>query len=48
MVFLKAYRNVESIYRALKEARMLKHSFAVANCTRADETVYTDQLLPRR
>ncbi len=41
-VFLKAYRNVDGICHALKEADMLESSVAVANCSRADETIYPD------
>lgn len=42
VVFLKAYRNVESICQNLKEARMLENSVAVANCSRPNESIYKD------
>lgn len=42
VVFLKAYRNVEGIYRALEAADMLAGSVAVAHCSRESEKIYTD------
>lgn len=42
VVFLKAYRNVESICRALEEAGMLPGFTAVANCSTEKERIYTD------
>ncbi len=42
VVFLKAYRNVEGIRRALEASDMLTGSVAVAHCSRKSETIYTD------
>lgn len=42
VVFMKAYRNVDGICRALEEADRLGTSVAVANCSREDETIYRD------
>lgn len=42
VVFLKAYRNVKGIYKALEESGMLEGSAAVANCSRKDEKIYPD------
>ena len=42
VVFLKAYRNVAGICQALESADMLDSSLAVANCSRENETIYSD------
>ena len=42
VVFMKAYRNVDGICRALEEVDRLDTSVAVANCSRKDETIYRD------
>jgi precorrin-2/cobalt-factor-2 C20-methyltransferase len=42
VVFMKAYRNVDGICRALEETDRLDSSVAVANCSREDETIYRD------
>ena len=42
VVFMKAYRSVEGICNALKEAEMMDGSVAVANCSRIDEEIYPD------
>jgi precorrin-2/cobalt-factor-2 C20-methyltransferase len=42
VVFLKAYRNVESICQALEEAGMLPGCTAVADCSTEKECIYTD------
>jgi precorrin-2/cobalt-factor-2 C20-methyltransferase len=42
VVFLKAYRNVEGICRALEAADMIDDSVAVVNCSRDNETIYDD------
>lgn len=42
VVFMKAYRNVNGICRALQQAGMADNSVAVSNCSRADETIYWD------
>jgi precorrin-2/cobalt-factor-2 C20-methyltransferase len=42
VVFLKAYRNIEGICKALKDAKMLASSVAVSNCTQEDQKVYED------
>lgn len=49
VVFLKAYRNVEDITAALKEADMLETSIAISKCSREDEEIIEDiQELSRR
>lgn len=42
VVFLKAYRNVEGICQALKQVGMADGSVAVSNCSKPDESIYTD------
>lgn len=42
VVFLKAYRNVDGICDALREARMSAGSVAVSNCSREDQHIYAD------
>jgi precorrin-2/cobalt-factor-2 C20-methyltransferase len=42
VVFLKAYRNVAGICRALEDADMLAGSVAVADCSRENEKIYND------
>jgi precorrin-2/cobalt-factor-2 C20-methyltransferase len=42
VVFLKAYRNVEGICQALEQAGMADGSVAVSNCSRPDESIFTD------
>jgi precorrin-2/cobalt-factor-2 C20-methyltransferase len=42
VVFLKAYRNVEGICRALEDADMLNNSVAITNCSRKEEEIHND------
>lgn len=42
VVFLKAYRNVDGIRKALEAAQMLAGSVAVAHCSRENEKIYSD------
>lgn len=42
VVFLKAYRNIAGICRALEEADMHNGGVAVSNCSREDEKIYSD------
>jgi len=42
VVFLKAYRNVDGICHALRKAEMIAGSVAVSNCSKDNETIYTD------
>jgi precorrin-2/cobalt-factor-2 C20-methyltransferase len=42
VVFLKAYRNIEGIRKALEDAGMADGSVAVANCCRHDQRVIED------
>jgi precorrin-2/cobalt-factor-2 C20-methyltransferase len=42
VVFLKAYRNVEGICHALRDADMLNSSIAVTNCSQEEEEIHTD------
>ena len=42
VVFMKAYRNVPSIYAALDEADMLRHAAGVVRCSLPDEEVIRD------
>lgn len=42
VVFLKAYRNVEGICRALKEVGMLEESIAVSNCSQKSQQIHDD------
>lgn len=42
VVFMKAYRNVDGICRALQQAGMAQGSVAVSNCSRKDQTINWD------
>jgi precorrin-2/cobalt-factor-2 C20-methyltransferase len=42
VVFMKAYRNLESIATALEIAGMAEGSLAVTHCSREDEQIHTD------
>lgn len=42
VAFLKAYRNVSDICRALEEVGMKENSVAVANCGLPDQKIFTD------
>lgn len=42
VVFMKAYRHMESIAAALETAGMAEGSLAVTNCSREDEQIHSD------
>ena len=42
VVFMKAYRDVAGICRALEDARMLENSVAVSHCSLENQRVITD------
>ncbi len=42
IVFLKAYRDLESIYASLENAGLAQSSVGIINCGREDEAVYHD------
>ena len=42
VVFLKAYRNVQDITRALDEAEQPYHSKAIIKCSQSDEEIISD------
>lgn len=42
VVFLKAYRNVEDIAAAIKEAGVYQAAIGISNCSQEDEKVYRD------
>jgi precorrin-2/cobalt-factor-2 C20-methyltransferase len=50
VVFLKAYRNVEDIAAAIREAGVYQDAIGISNCSQEDEKVYRDieELCDRR